>query len=102
MIEGKRSFSSNAPVSGPVQTLHDLTLHITRLTTFPGGTGQLIGRLQDNQIDIAMYVSGREFSSKCLRLIINSALTDPLIAGIAKGSKAYKLVGSYVETPLNW
>ena len=31
-----------------------------------------------------------------------SALTDPLIAGIARGSDAYKLVGSYVATPLNW
>ena len=31
-----------------------------------------------------------------------SALTDALIAGIANGSKAYKLVGSYVSTPLNW
>jgi hypothetical protein len=31
-----------------------------------------------------------------------SALTDPLISGIAKGSTAYKLVGSYVNTPLNW
>jgi len=34
--------------------------------------------------------------------IIGSALTDALIAGIANGSKAYKLVGSYVSTPLNW
>ncbi len=34
--------------------------------------------------------------------LIGSALTDALIAGIAKGSKAYKLVGSYVSTPLNW
>jgi hypothetical protein len=33
---------------------------------------------------------------------IGSALTDALIAGIANGSKAYKLVGSYVSTPLNW
>ena len=32
----------------------------------------------------------------------HSALTDPLISGIAKGSEAYKLVGSYVNTPLNW
>lgn len=32
----------------------------------------------------------------------DSALTDPLISGIAKGSEAYKLVGSYVSTPLNW
>lgn len=31
-----------------------------------------------------------------------SALTDPLIAGIARGSKAYKLIGTYVTTPLNW
>ena len=31
-----------------------------------------------------------------------SALTDALITGIAKGSQAYKLVGSYVSTPLNW
>ncbi|KAF5367413.1 hypothetical protein D9758_003639 [Tetrapyrgos nigripes] len=31
-----------------------------------------------------------------------SALTDPLISGIANGSTAYKLVGSYVSTPLNW
>lgn len=31
-----------------------------------------------------------------------SALTDPLIAGIARGSDVYKLVGSYVTTPLNW
>lgn len=30
------------------------------------------------------------------------ALTDPLLAGIAKGSKTYRLVGSYVTTPLNW
>ena len=33
---------------------------------------------------------------------VSSALTDPLISGIAKGSTAYKLVGSYVTTPLNW
>lgn len=32
----------------------------------------------------------------------SSALTDPLISGIAKGSTQYKLVGSYVTTPLNW
>ena len=31
-----------------------------------------------------------------------SALTDALIAGIANGSQSYKLVGSYVTTPLNW
>lgn len=30
------------------------------------------------------------------------ALTEALIAGIAKGRKDYKLVGSYVRTSLNW
>ncbi|KAI9511851.1 periplasmic binding protein-like II [Russula earlei] len=54
------------------------------LVECPSGTGQLISRLTDNEIDVAI------------------ALTDALIAGIANGSKAYKLVGSYVSTPLNW
>jgi len=35
-------------------------------------------------------------------MICYRALTDPLIAGIVKGSSAYKLVGSYVTSPLNW
>lgn len=35
-------------------------------------------------------------------LAFTSALTDPLISGIAKGSEQYKLVGSYVTAPLNW
>lgn len=30
------------------------------------------------------------------------ALTEALIAGIAKGRTDYKLVGSYVTSPLNW
>jgi len=52
----------------------------------PGGTGQIISRLVDDEIDVAI------------------ALTDALIAGIATGTSkgAYKLVGSYVMTPLNW
>ncbi|KAH8826334.1 periplasmic binding protein-like II [Flagelloscypha sp. PMI_526] len=54
------------------------------LVECPSGTGQLISRLKDDEIDVAI------------------ALTDPLISGIAKGSKDYKLVGSYVTTPLNW
>ncbi|KAF8628015.1 hypothetical protein AX15_004133 [Amanita polypyramis BW_CC] len=54
------------------------------LVECPSGTGQLISCLANNEIDIAI------------------ALTDPLISGIANGSKAYKLVGSYVTTPLNW
>lgn len=54
------------------------------LVECPSGTGQLISRLTNDEIDVAI------------------ALTDPLISGIAKGSDAYKLVGSYVTTPLNW
>ncbi|EKM58327.1 uncharacterized protein PHACADRAFT_207160 [Phanerochaete carnosa HHB-10118-sp] len=54
------------------------------LVECPSGTGQLISRLTNDEIDVAI------------------ALTDPLISGIAKGSEAYKLVGSYVSTPLNW
>ncbi|KIJ66974.1 hypothetical protein HYDPIDRAFT_174261 [Hydnomerulius pinastri MD-312] len=54
------------------------------LVECPSGTGQLISRLTNDEIDIAI------------------ALTDPLIAGIAKGSEAYKLVGSYVTSPLRW
>ncbi|KAI6108059.1 hypothetical protein F5141DRAFT_1189085 [Pisolithus sp. B1] len=54
------------------------------LVECPSGTGQLISRLTNDEIDVAI------------------ALTDPLIAGIAKGSQAYKLVGSYVNSPLKW
>ncbi|CCM00113.1 uncharacterized protein FIBRA_02140 [Fibroporia radiculosa] len=54
------------------------------LVECPSGTGQLINRLTNNEIDVAV------------------ALTDPLISGIAKGSEHYRLVGSYVTTPLNW
>lgn len=54
------------------------------LVECPSGTGQLISRLTNNEIDVAI------------------ALTEALISGIAKGSTAYKLVGSYVTSPLNW
>ncbi|KAJ3529879.1 hypothetical protein NMY22_g8819 [Coprinellus aureogranulatus] len=54
------------------------------LVECPSGTGQIISRLTNNEIDVAI------------------ALTDALITGIAKGSKAYKLVGSYVSSSLNW
>ncbi|KIY44147.1 periplasmic binding protein-like II [Fistulina hepatica ATCC 64428] len=54
------------------------------LVECPSGTGQLISRLSNDEIDVAI------------------ALTDPLISGIAKGNQSYKLVGSYVTTPLDW
>ncbi|KAF8239739.1 hypothetical protein L208DRAFT_1456370 [Tricholoma matsutake] len=54
------------------------------LVECPSGTGQLITRLNNDEIDIAI------------------ALTDPLISGIANGSTAYKLVGTFVSSPLKW
>jgi len=54
------------------------------LVECPSGTGQIITKLKNNEIDVAI------------------ALTDPLISGIANGSTSYKLVGSYVSSPLNW
>jgi len=54
------------------------------LVECPSGTGQIIARLKNDEIDVAI------------------ALTDPLISGIANGSTSYKLVGSYVSSPLRW
>lgn len=34
--------------------------------------------------------------------LVDSALTDALISGLANGSEAFKLVGTYVTSPLNW
>lgn len=31
-----------------------------------------------------------------------AALTDALIAGLANGQTAYKLVGRYISSPLRW
>ncbi len=61
-----------------------LLTDVSHCTIILGGTGQVISRLSNDEIDVAI------------------ALTDSLLAGIAKGSTAYKLVGSYVTTPLNW
>ncbi|KAI0317062.1 periplasmic binding protein-like II, partial [Amylostereum chailletii] len=71
--------------SSPLLQLADADAGATfTLVECPSGTGQLISRLTNDEIDVAI------------------ALTDPLIAGIANGSEAYRLVGSYVSTPLNW
>ena len=67
-----------------------------------GGTGQLISRLTNDEVDVAMYVESISRPDAESHLGDLSALTDALISGIAKGSKAYKLVGSYVTSPLNW
>lgn len=59
------------------------------LVSQPSGTGQMLTSLDEKspggqKIDIAV------------------ALTEALIAGIAKGREDYKLVGSYVRSSLNW
>ncbi|KAF9093428.1 hypothetical protein BGX29_009945 [Mortierella sp. GBA35] len=50
----------------------------------PSGTGEMTAKLIDGSLDVAI------------------ALTEGLLAGIAKGHDAYKIVGTYVESPLCW
>ncbi|KAI5476839.1 NMT1/THI5-like domain containing protein [Pseudohyphozyma bogoriensis] len=54
------------------------------LVSCGSGTGQLITAIRNNEIDIAI------------------ALTEALITGIAKKSADYKIIGTYVTSPLNW
>ncbi|RXK40983.1 hypothetical protein M231_01831 [Tremella mesenterica] len=55
-----------------------------QLVECPGGTGEMQVKLKEGEIDLCI------------------ALTDALIAGIANGQKAYKLVGRYIASPLRW
>lgn len=48
------------------------------------GTGRLVRLLSDGEVDIAI------------------GLTEGFIADVAKGNDAYKVVGTYVESPLCW
>ncbi|GAA99230.1 uncharacterized protein L969DRAFT_23106 [Mixia osmundae IAM 14324] len=70
-------------VSLPIYRLADADSSI-ELVECPGGTGEMIGRLNENEVDVAI------------------ALTESLIAGLATGKGRYKLVGSAVDSPLNW
>jgi len=59
------------------------------LVSQPSGTGQMLSSLDASGaggqvIDVAV------------------ALTESLIAPLAKGRDDYRLVGSYVRSPLNW
>ncbi|GAA5973472.1 hypothetical protein JCM11641_006480 [Rhodosporidiobolus odoratus] len=54
------------------------------LVPCPSGTGQIMTAIKDGKVDIAI------------------ALTESLIAGIAKKTAEFKLVGTYVTSPLNW
>ncbi|KAI0205250.1 hypothetical protein F4808DRAFT_278542 [Astrocystis sublimbata] len=59
-----------------------------KLIPFPSGTGHMITALRDGEIDIGI------------------GLTDGWVAGLGKedtpGDGGYRLVGTYVETPLCW
>ena len=56
------------------------------LVPFPSGTGHMITSLQSDEIDIGI------------------GLTEGWVAGLAKGGNkaGFKIVGTYVETPLRW
>ncbi|KAK8062368.1 hypothetical protein PG997_014465 [Apiospora hydei] len=58
------------------------------LTPFPSGTGHMITALRDGEIDVGI------------------GLTEGWIAGLGKedtpGDGGYRIVGTYVETPLCW
>ncbi|KAK4048628.1 RNA methyltransferase tRNA(m5U54)methyltransferase [Microbotryomycetes sp. JL201] len=55
-----------------------------KLVSCPSGTGQIMSALKNNEIDLAI------------------ALTESLIAGNVKQTADFKLVGTYVTSPLNW
>ncbi|MBW0468096.1 hypothetical protein O181_007811 [Austropuccinia psidii MF-1] len=57
---------------------------VAELVPNPSGTGQMIAALKDRTIHLAI------------------ALTESLIAGIITGKGDYKLIGTYVTSPLNW
>lgn len=48
------------------------------------GTGRLVRLLSEGEVDIAI------------------GLTEAFVADVAKGNEAYKIVGTYVESPLCW
>ncbi|GAA5940137.1 hypothetical protein JCM3775_007274 [Rhodotorula graminis] len=54
------------------------------LVPCPSGTGQIMSAIKAGEVDLAI------------------ALTESLIAGIAKKTADFKLVGTYVTSPLNW
>ncbi|KAJ9660591.1 hypothetical protein H2201_006849 [Coniosporium apollinis] len=58
-----------------------------KLIPFPSGTGHMIQSLQNSEIDVGI------------------GLTEGWVAGLGKSTKSnapYKLVGTYVESPLCW
>lgn len=62
--------------------------HVT-LVSQPSGTGQMLTSL-----------SGEDPANRTIDVAV--ALTEALIAGLAKGRTDYSLVGTYVKSSLNW
>lgn len=54
------------------------------LLPYPSGSGHLIQSLEDDSLDIAI------------------GLTEAFVRGIAQGLQNYKLIGTYVKSPLRW
>lgn len=54
------------------------------LVSCPSGTGQLISAIKADEVDVVI------------------ALTEALITGIVKRTAEFKIVGTYVTSPLNW
>lgn len=73
----------SAPLLKLIETDKELAEWI-ELVPNPSGTGQMITALKDRSIHLAV------------------ALTESLIAGIILGKGDYKLIGTYVTSPLNW
>jgi len=54
------------------------------LIPFPSGTGAMISSISTHSIDVAV------------------GLTEGWIAGLAQGKNFYRIIGSYVDSPLRW
>jgi len=54
------------------------------LIPYPSGSGHLIQSLEDDSLDIAI------------------GLTEAFVRGLAQGKDNYKLIGTYVKSPLRW
>ncbi|KAH3686622.1 hypothetical protein WICPIJ_002421 [Wickerhamomyces pijperi] len=62
----------------------ELGLNEVELIPYPSGSGHLIQSLGDGSIDIAI------------------GLTEAFVRGLAQGDQSYKLINTYVKSPLRW
>ncbi|KAH9817094.1 hypothetical protein DFH28DRAFT_963035 [Melampsora americana] len=73
----------SSPLLQLIESDHEFAASV-ELIPNPSGTGEMIKSFKDGKIDVAI------------------ALTESLIAGIILGKGDYKLIGTYVTSPLNW